>query len=361
MLSVNNGSHGDTGIIMTAAFRKTDTDQDGFYHFYDVDTALLPASATDFITQLPGPTVLHIKGKEKKGKETPCRVITSLLHGDNSNSLRTLLATMIHGGEPATDMKIVIISVEAAKLLPQFSHPFLPGQRDLNRCFRDPFICQPGHPANALLNQIEKWQPGALVDIHDSCVLTETFAISATESRDTCAVTSFFSGNLLWSPLKTGAITDLSADYPLISVYAPAEYTGLQRSQLYKGLMHFWHTGTIHPRQLVNVLKQPRRLELRRSAALTYSDKPVFGVNCTLRQDISGLSFTQVNPGDVLGWVDHHKLSHFRIAGRSPREAVSTWFCADDHCLTVTMPMMLIVVNRLTETAKSDCLFYFQV
>ena len=339
---------------MTAAFRDYSIEQNGVYHFYDLNPGILPQTPSEVIQQLPGPSVLHINGRTDG-----CRVITALIHGDSANSLRALLATLKDGGAPATNVKVIIVSVDAAKLTPVFSHSYLPGQRDLNRCFREPFLYQSDHLANRLLNYLETWRPESVVDIHDTLAMTHAFAISVCENHAHKVLASYFTDLLIFSPISIGALTDLNIGCPIISVHAPSDYAGIQQCNLYKNLMRFWQTDVLQLQQEVSVLSQPRRLELRRSAAPTFSDKPVFGVNCTLRQDIENCSFTVQHPGDVLGWVDHNKLAHFRVVGRTPREKVSDFFCADDNSLTVAQPMKLFVLGKSTDLAKSNCLFYF--
>lgn len=339
---------------MTATFRENGIEQNGFYHFYELNPEILPETPAEVIQQLPGPSVLHIKGQSNR-----CRVITALLHGDSGNSLRALLATLKKSGVPAYNMKIIIVSVDAAKLSPTFSHPYLPGRRDINRCFREPFLYQSDHLANRLLNFLEIWKPDVLIDIHDTPALTRTFAISISDSEGHKTLASYFTDCLIYSPITIGALTDLNIGCPVISVHATSDYSGIQQSELYKNLTRFWQADKLTQQRSVRIMSKPRRLELRRSAALTFSDKPVFGVNCTLRQDIENCSFTTQQAGDVLGWVDHNKLDHFRVVGRTPREKVTDFFSADDNCLTVARPMMLFVLAKNPDLAKSNCLFYF--
>ncbi|MBU2977146.1 hypothetical protein [Alteromonas sp. C1M14] len=328
--------------------------QDGFYHIYNLDCGQIPSSCQEVVEGLPGPAVLHIKGMS-----SVCRVIVTLLHGDEPTSLRTVLDVLHKNILPATNIKIVIVSVDAAALPPLFSHPFEPGKRDLNRCFREPFLYQDSHPANNLYRLLDGLSPECVINLHDTASGVPSFALSMNKTPAHVALGSYFCDTLIHSPIIIGALTDLPLEGPVVSVYTPQNAATKTNEKLTKGLLALWQDKSVQGQTEVQTISQPRRLELRRSAALTYSDKPVFGVNCTLRNDIESCSFVTLQPGDTLGWVDHNRLDHFRIVGRSNREQVSTFFSANDNCLTVNQTTTLFLLSKNPELAKSDCLFYF--
>lgn len=339
---------------MSTTLRDQCVKQDGLYHIFDIAQHQLPATPKELIQNLAGPTVLHINGKGPG-----CRVITTLIHGDEPHALRAVLAQLREGNQPAVNIKIVIIAVDAAALPPVFSHAFCTGKRDLNRCFREPFLYQQSHIIHALLCFLEREQPAAMLDLRDSAPGVTTFAMANSNDPAHLILTSYFCDLLVSSPTETGAITNIPLSCPVVSLHAPADYAPALQTALLRSLAGFWCAEQLTLQQDVQVIANPRRLELRRSAAITYSDRPVFGVNCTLRSDIEQCSFVTQQPGDVLGWVDHSKLEHFRVAGRSNREKARDFFSADDNCLTVTQPLTLFMTTKNSDLAKSDCLFYF--
>lgn len=339
---------------MTPTQWKQAVKEDGFYHIYNPDCGQTRSSCKEIVQALPGPSVFHIRGRS-----SACRVIVTLLHGDEPSGLRAVLEVMRRNTLPITDIKLVIVSVDAAALPPLFSHPFEPGKRDLNRCFREPFLYQENHTAHDLYQLLNSLDAQCVVNLHDTAPDIPNFALTVDTTPAHLALSSYFCDTVLHSPIHIGALTDLPLTGPVVSVYTPKTFDVKSNKKLIQGLLALWQDETLAEHTPVRIISQPRRLELRRSAALTYSDKPVFGVNCTLRSDIEVCSLVTLQAGDMLGWVDHNRLDHFRIIGRSCREKVSRFFSANNNCLTVNQPTRLFLPSKNPELAKSDCLFYF--
>lgn len=134
----------------------------------------------------------------------------------------------------------------------------------------------------------------------------------------------------------------------------------LATENAYNGLRSFLSAENVFAqRQDIELLEQPKRLEIHGQASLIYAERPVFGVNVTIRKDIEQRNFGITRPGEILGWLDHGRLEHFRLAGQQQHEYLSDYFSADNNELTVTRPLKFFMVTTRSDIAKSDCLLYF--
>ena len=147
---------------------------------------------------------------------------------------------------------------------------------------------------------------------------------------------------------------------PVITVEAGCGQDHDAHEAAYDGIAKFFTLDNIFAdHQPVTLLADARRLELRRNAVVAFSDKPVFGINVTIDHAIDQHNFTVIEPGTVLGWVDHNQIDHFKIGGNRRREKVDNFFCATDYALRNIKPMRIFMTTTQAEMAKRDCLFYF--
>ena len=94
---------------------------------------ILGDSYLDFLQQLGGPAWFTVKGRDTSRR----RVIVTLLHGNEPSGLKAVHALLSQEIVPATDLGILV----AGRILPcvkTLTHRYIPGERDLNRCFKPP-------------------------------------------------------------------------------------------------------------------------------------------------------------------------------------------------------------------------------
>lgn len=327
----------------------------GLYHIYNVLNTKMPTSVQELVQALPGPTVFHIDGLVSK-----CIVISVLVRGNEPTALGTLLTFLHSKTIPAYSVKLMIIEVEAARRQPLFSRAYLPGTRDLNRCFREPFLYQNMHRAHDIYEFIETLKPDCVIDFHDNPASNNPVAVSAEDSDRHRELASFFCQEMLYFPASSGAMINLPVSCPVISVYLPTDFTPVAQSTFYCQLLRMWqHYPENISGEVISIIPSPKRLELKRNADLAFADKPVFGVSCTLTNELQSFDRKILTPGDVLGWVDHNQLQHFRVIGDQGIEPVETFFSANDNSLKVIRPFRLYLLALHPDIAKSDCLFYF--
>ena len=135
-------------------------------------------SVPNLLQQLDGPTWIYIQGQDS----SRCRVVTTLLHGNEPSGLHALHKWLRSDYQPVVDLYCFVGSVEAARETPGFHHRQLPGARDLNRCFRPPFNDEQGRIAADLLHRICAVQPEAVIDIHNTSGAGPSFAVACDNS-----------------------------------------------------------------------------------------------------------------------------------------------------------------------------------
>jgi hypothetical protein len=111
--------------VMSGSLRLIDRPRQGDVH----------ADVRAFLSALAGSAAIRITGAERRR----CRVVVTLLHGNEPSGARAVLPWLRGGAQPAVDVLCVLAAVRAALQPPGFAQRMLPGERDLNRCFRPPF------------------------------------------------------------------------------------------------------------------------------------------------------------------------------------------------------------------------------
>ncbi|WP_051275371.1 succinylglutamate desuccinylase/aspartoacylase domain-containing protein [Aestuariibacter salexigens] len=325
-------------------------------HIHNPKPEALPPTSVAFLKYLSGPTVIHVDGIDS----AQTRIVVTLLHGNEPSGLRAIHHFLRQETKPATNVKFIIASVVAATTEPLFSHRMLPNQRDLNRCFSPPFHGLQGNLAHAILSFVRAQKPQAVIDMHNTSGSGPAFCVSVHKKPYHIALASHFAHWFIHTDIKLGALMEQDVGCPMITV----ECGGCQDEEAdfnaYRGLVSMLHCSDVfEPRSPVEVLCQPRRLEIRRDASINFAERPVFGSNITICQDVEKYNFGVTQPGQILGWVDHLRLSHFRLDEHCESESVGDYFNADFGELTVKTPLKLFMVTTRADIAKSDCLMYF--
>src|SRR5690606_33627744 len=165
-----------------------------------------PAQPEDWLAALPGPSLIHLHGADP----TRVRVLVTLLHGNEPSGLIATHQWLREGREAvestlATDLVLILASVEAARTPPRYSHRHLPGQRDLNRCFRAPWHDAPGRLAQAILAELVALGPEAVIDLHNTSGRSPAFAVAALDDQRHRTLAGMFCDHMIVTDLRLGA------------------------------------------------------------------------------------------------------------------------------------------------------------
>ena len=315
----------------------------------------LPTSSFQFLESLQGPTIIKLKGKTRRR-----RAVLTLLHGNEPSGFLALYKLLKEKFEPLADTTFFVVSVPAAIAAPGFRYRALPQHKDINRCFKPPYTGDEGHLAKQLIDYLVDLAPEAIVDVHNTSGSGPAFSVSRRITPMHQALASHFTRWFIHTDIELGAVMEVPFCCPIVTIEAGGAQDDSAHINAYEGLVSFLSAEDVYQtRQDIEILQHPRRLEIHKQATLAFAERPVFGASITIRQDIEQRNFGTTQPGDILGWVDHEKLEHFRLGGHQAGELVEHYFSADNNQLTVTKPLKFFMVTTRSDIAKSDCLLYF--
>lgn len=335
--------------------------KNGLYHLEDPTPQVLPDTPQSFIEALPGPTVITITGAQRG-----TQIIATLLDGDRPGGLLALYALIRDNISPAFDTKLILGAVDAAKRAPLFTHATLPGQRSLPQC-----LINMAHHSNADVTNICEADPLALsvaqeIHQHSHAVVLNIFdadihkplCFASSAADNVLSLAAYFSDTVFINAVGSNLVTFKNTQVLNVAIPNMADLqTNAMLKQGLQELLTSPEPFTLRPPK--QVIDSPCGLELRRSANVTFSDKPVFGVNVTLNAAMFDKPFCRIEPGNCLGWVDHNKLDHLRLTCAGATAKITDCFNADDNCVTVTQPLNLYIMATTATGVKRDGLLYF--
>src|SRR5690606_16158377 len=179
--------------------------QSGTLKVLDSPVEVTP-SLEDFLHSLVCPTLMRLAGLDN----SRTRAVCTLLHGNEPSGMIALHRWLLERRPPAVNLIVLIGSVVAALQPPLFSLRQLPGRRDLNRCFREPFLEQEGRIAQAFLEALREENPECLIDIHNTSGTGPAFCISTINDAPHQALASLFSRRFIINHLRLGALMEVS-------------------------------------------------------------------------------------------------------------------------------------------------------
>ncbi|WP_100656959.1 succinylglutamate desuccinylase [Alteromonas flava] len=312
-------------------------------------------SVAQFLAELKGPSAFYFQGRDPDRR---CRIITTLLHANEPSGFNVLHKFIQDGFQPLADTYFVVASVAAAQLEPTFSHRILPGERDLNRCFRPPYQDFNGQLAKSIIDFIVSKHPELVIDMHNTSGNGPIFSVATRYQQEHLALGSFFSRWLVHTDIALGALMEVPFACPIITVEAGGAHEPQADFNAYNGLTSLLLSAQpFTQQQSIDVLHQPIRFRLSADSTLAYSDRPVFGVNVTLEQSIENANFGVVDENTRLGWTDLDGLDHFELHGCDT--PIEQYFSAESGELRPRQPMKLFMATTQADIAKNDCIFYF--
>ena len=311
----------------------------------------------DFLKHLEGPTLIDVPGTD----HSRYRAIVTLLHGNEPSGLKAVDQLLRHNIIPATDLTIIIASVNAALHPPVLSHRFLPWEADMNRCFDPPCITDQNRLAEAIITELDTRKPEAVVDTHNTSAHSEPFAVCLADTESIRQLTGIFADNLVVMDQTLGTLLERgNMDNPWLTV----EFGGIMDPRAdtlaFETLVSFITSQELfeQPSKPMQTLYHPLRLEIVEDARIHYSSSVIHNSHITMFNTIDQLNFQRIEAGTPLGWLSPDGLEWFRIRGGN-KEKVENYFCNNNGFLTTRKPFTLFMSTTDPYIAQKDCLLYF--
>ncbi len=323
-------------------------------HITTIDSNILGDSVLHFLSNLGGPSVIHITGRSS----AKCRVIVTLLHGNEPSGLKAIYHLLSNQFIPEYDTKIIIASVVASLTEPVFTHRMLPGKTDLNRCFSSKQKDLQSQLAKAINENIKQFSPEAVVDIHNTSGSGPAFSVSIHNRPEYLAIASHFTHRMVYTDIRLGSIMEQDYGCPIVTIEAGGAYDEQADVNALNGITSYLQAKDIfEQKQDIEILKNPRRLELEVESTVKYDTKMSPLANVTFRQDIEKFNFQRVKENTLLAWVDGDEMSHFMLDKED--DDITRYFRVESNSLVTSQPLILFMITTREPIAKSDCLFYF--
>jgi len=317
-------------------------------------------SVEEFLTLLGGPTWINIPGKDPSRS----RAIVTLLHGNEPSGIRAMHRWLQIGTKPQVNMACFIGAIDAALAPPGFAYRTLPGRKDLNRCFREPFDSAEGQVAKDVLQRLTNLKPEALIDLHNTSGRSPCYTISTQNSDKQQSLTALFSNQLVITDLRLGSLMEATEfEIPTIAVECGGNHDPQSDRIALEGLTRFMQTDTLFPSGQVHpdvlIFEHPIRVELREGATVAYASIPDEEADCTFRFDADKLNFDMLHPGDPVGWVGPRKLGLFLARDAQGNNRIEELFTVVNGELHLAQTGRILMMTTDPIMASSDCLFYF--
>lgn len=339
-----------------------DIEFDEISYLKNPDFLVLNADYIQFLMTLTGPTVIDITGID----ESKCRVFTTLLHGNEPSGLIAMHRWLTANDElpvPATNVRFIICSVEAANISPIFSRRYLDGGKDINRCFSDVTTNNCGFCTRAILIEkaIREVEPEILVDLHNCAGSGPAFAIAAMVTPEVLSITSNFCQMIILSGLQLGTLMERKFDCPMITVKCGGSNDEQSHHIAYQGLKKLTlndRPKNFQPDRAVDIIYNPLRLVLTPHTSLSYGnhDEGVIGV--CIKLNIEQLNYGISRKDQMIGWVDDKGLSNFELINEHGKNVISDYFTCRKNILTCVVDIRIFMATDNINIALNDCLFY---
>lgn len=319
--------------------------------------------AVPWLQSLGGPAWI-VLGDPEAG---PCRVVVTLLHGNEPSGALALHRWLLEGPRPRRPLWVLLANVAGALAHPVFTRRHAPDDRDLNRCFRAPFAGPSGELARAIIADLVALAPELVVDLHNTSGNGPAFAVATRRHPVIEALAGRFCERLIVTDLRLGSLMELPhrepalADCPVFTLECGGALQPEAREVAGGLFRHLADCPDLAGRPAgrdLEVLEHPLRVELRPGASVAYAREPRAGVDLTLWARIDEHNRGITSPDARLGWLGPAGLGCLQALDGEGRERIAELLRADRGGLYPRRPLRLFMATTNSEIARSDCLFY---
>ncbi|WNC71012.1 succinylglutamate desuccinylase/aspartoacylase family protein [Thalassotalea psychrophila] len=329
-------------------------------YLQDPDQYHLKADYDQFLMSICGPTVIDISGKD----QTRTRVITTLIHGDESSGLIAIhrwLTGVDSTSRPTTNLRFIFCSPESASQSPRLSHRTLPDGMDLNRCFGKEIDYGYFKRAQIIEQAILDVNPEVVVDLHNTSGFSPAFSVSTAKNEMALSLTSLFCQSLVLSDIRLGALMEQNFGCEAITIECGSSEDAQSHEVAYMGIDKLAQLDDIsccHHKLNVDIYLNPLRLRLKPDTELSYSCTDEGREGVTLCNNIEQHNFGVIRANQMLGWLDDEGLSNLQIIDTEGKNVINKFFTLRDNQLVTKVDLDIFMATKNEVIAKTDCLLY---
>ncbi|MBO6703973.1 MAG: succinylglutamate desuccinylase/aspartoacylase family protein [Pseudomonadales bacterium] len=323
-----------------------------------LDKGIIGSDPAEFLRNLQGPAWFEIAGQNSNRR----RAIVTLIHGNEPSGLKAIHHLLSEEIRPATDLGVLVASVDAALHAPLLTHRYIPGERDLNRCFGLDDGSNQARLTSQIVKTLEEYQPEAVVDTHNTSSHSEPFCVAVRADKKNEQLARLFTDHLIIIPQKLGTLLEhVPADIPTITVefgaFMDTDADSLARETIHRFVtLRELENAEAFP---LNLLNAPLRLETERHLTVTYSSSVDENADLTMINSIDQFNFRRLEAGQVLGWFG--KSQHEDLVARDGQgnNQYTQYFDQEEALLRTRQPITVFMATTDPVVANNDCLLYF--
>lgn len=319
-------------------------------------TELMGDSPLEFLHNLGQPTWVTIPGVD----QSRSRAVVTLLHANEPSGLKAIYELLKSGIKPQTNLGILIVSVEAALKIPAFSHRYLPGERDMNRCFGMSDETNQAQLADQIVDVLRGFGPEAVIDTHNTSGHSEVFAVATQDTTAIHQVCQLFTHKLVVINQAMGTLIEQDLGCPVVTVefggFLDPNADQAARTSLEQFITRP-HLFTTEP-EFIKVLANPYRLEIEANCQLQYASTVDDQAGITIFNTIDQLNFRTLDANSAIGWIDHTNIQNLIVCDGEDNNLATEFFQTNEGILTTKTAMTIFMATTDSHIAKNDCLLY---
>lgn len=314
----------------------------------------------EFLHYLGGPSSIFLPGTDT----SRTRALVTLLHGNEPSGSMAVFRWLKAQQKPAVNILCIIASVDTALTAPVLNHRMLPSQRDLNRCFQGPFDDYQGRLAASILECLQRYQPEAVIDMHNTSGSGPAFSVVTHMDNKHDALASLFVKRLVVTNIRLGALMEISEDwFPTVTIECGGREDLEAHETAWEGICrYFTEDDVLHDKDRdfgLELLCNPVRFELLPGVTVTYSEQADPSYDLTLINTIEHCNAGVTPANTRLGWVRCEQASKlFRSTNSRDQCVLEALVYIDDGALYTKQDLKLFMITGNAAIAKSDCVFY---
>lgn len=322
-----------------------------------LNDAVLPEDPVDWLLSLKGPMVI-----DQNGRDTSCcRVVVTLVHGNEPSGFIAVHRWLTGHLQPATNVRFILCSVEAAQQSPFFSIRFVDNKADLNRCFGlATESLAVTHRAQNILTAIGYVKPEAVIDMHNTSGASPAFCVATHKGLEQQALASFFCDSLFYTRLKLGSLMEQDFGCPVVTIECGGSEQQISHQLAYQGLSEFLQAHSVFEGrhfELGQILEHPLRIELAPGISVTYASQADPAYDLTLVSDIEQHNMGVSRADSLLGWGREQK-DLFCIKNEAGQTIESDVLYLKDGAIYTRYPLRIFMATSNARIAQHDCLMY---
>jgi hypothetical protein len=319
----------------------------------------IPARVEDFLGLLGSPTLISVPGRDA----SRTRIVATLLHGNEPSGLRAVHTWLRTGQVPAVNALIFVAATRTALTPPGFTHRFLPGGDDLNRCWFPPFDGRAGAFAQEVLRLLRQSNAESLVDLHNNTGHNPPYGVGPVSGAAELSLVSFFAERFVHSPLQLGTLVEATRDdFPSVTVECGRSGDPVADASALAGLESYLTEECLERRRVrakrMEVFVDPVRVCVRDGVELAFGDGPVAGADFTIARNVDRHNFERLAGGVVIGWLGTGGVWPIEALGEKNRDLSRDLFDVQGGVLETRQSLIPIMMTSNRSNALADCLFY---